>query len=276
MGKRIRAQRIGRGSPLYRAPPNVRIADIKLPDWPETFTDVVKGTVIELYKEPGRYAPLALVKFQRNNGMIEKIWLIAAEGIYTGKEIQIGENAEIDIGNALPLRKIPEGLPVYNIEITPGDGGKIARAAGMYATILAHHPAKEETELELPGKRTIKINWNCRAQIGIVAGTGKDELPLVKAGNAYHKWKVKAHKWPRTRGVAMKEWRLPPNTFMAAAVTPSAPVIIRSVVAGIRSLVSLRVFLGMHLRVGRLDLLRLEEQGVGRSRRCTISVLAGR
>ncbi|RLE67421.1 MAG: 50S ribosomal protein L2 [Thermoprotei archaeon] len=202
MGKRIRAQRIGRGTSLYRPPPNIKVADIKLPDWPETFTDVIKGTVIQLYKEPGRYAPLALVKFQHKD-KIEKVWLIAAEGIYTGKEIQIGENAEIDIGNALPLRKIPEGTPVYNIEIAPGDGGKIARAAGTYGTILSHHPARKETEIELPGKRKIRINWNSRAQIGIVAGTGKDELPLVKAGNAYHKWKRKSRKWPRTRGVAM-------------------------------------------------------------------------
>ena len=203
MGKRIRAQRVGRGTHTFRAPPNIRIGDIKIPDWPETFTDSVKGEVIEIYKEPGRYAPLALVKFTRKNGQTEKTWIIAPEGLYTGKTIEIGETATIDIGNALPLRKIPEGTPVYNIEITPGDGGKIARAAGTYATILTHHPAKQQTELELPGKRTIKINWNSRAQIGIVAGTGKDELPLVKAGNAYHKWKRKAHKWPRTRGVAM-------------------------------------------------------------------------
>ena len=202
MGKRIRAQRIGRGSSVYRAPPLTRVADVKIPDWPEAMKDVVRGTVIKLYKEPGRYAPLALVKFQRANGAIEKIWLIASEGIYTGKEIQIGENATLDIGNALPLRKIPEGIPVYNIEITPGDGGKIARAAGTYAVVRAHIPTTQETEL-LIGKRSIRINWDCRAQIGIAAGTGKDELPLVKAGNAYHKWKVKAHKWPRTRGVAM-------------------------------------------------------------------------
>lgn len=204
MGKRIRAQRVGRGTHVYRAPPNIRIADVKLPDWPETFTNVVRGEVIELYKEPGRYAPLALVKFQRENKRIEKIWMIAPEGLYTGKIIEIGETASIDIGNALPLRRIPEGIPVYNIEITPGDGGKIARAAGMYATIVTHHSAKQQTELELPGRRIIRVNWNSRAQIGIVAGTGKDELPLVKAGNAYHKWKRKAHKWPRTRGVAMK------------------------------------------------------------------------
>jgi|GEM_PF-59445 len=272
MGKRIRAQRIGRGSSVYRAPPGIRVADVKIPDWPEAMHDVVKGTVLKLYKEPGRYAPLALVKFVRANGEMEKIWLIAPEGLYTGKEIQIGENAEIDIGNALPLRKIPEGTPVYNIEIRPGDGGKIARAAGTYAIIRAHHAHLEQTELELPGKRIIRINWDCRAQIGIVAGTGKDELPLVKAGNAYHKWRVKAHKWPRTRGVAMKG-RESHYTLVGAPV-PSVPVTTPLEAGEIRALASQRVFHDMPHLVGKLELLLLGELDVERSSREISSALA--
>lgn len=203
MGKRIRAQRIGRGSPTYRAPPNVRVADVRIPDWPEMKNGHVTGVVLKLYKEPGRYAPLALVKFYRADGSTEKVWMIASEGVYTGKEIEMGETAKIDVGNVVPLRRVPEGIPVFNIEIRPGDGGKIARAAGMYAIVRGHLESKELTEIELPGKRILRINWDSRAQIGIAAGTGKDELPLVKAGKAYHKWKVKARKWPRTRGVAM-------------------------------------------------------------------------
>jgi len=203
MGKRIRAQRIGRGSPTFRAPPKKRVGPVKIPDWPELKEGVIKGAVLKLYKEPGRYAPLALVEFKRKNGMIEKIWMIASEGIYTGKTIEMGELATLDLGNVLPLRKIPEGISIFNIELSPGDGGKIARAAGTHGVIRGHLENLKMTEIELPGKRAIRINWNARAQIGIVAGTGKDELPLVKAGNAYHKWKVKARKWPRTRGVAM-------------------------------------------------------------------------
>lgn len=202
MGKRIRVQRIGRGSPNFRTPP-VRFAEVKFPDWPETRGGSIKGTVIDIVHEPGRYAPLALVKFVRENGKIEKIWMIATEGMRTGQTIEIGDTAPIDIGNVLPLAKIPEGIPISNVEIHPYDGGKIARAAGTFAMIRSQIPAKGLTEIELPGKKRIQLNSNCRAQIGIVAGAGKDEKPLVKAGAAYYKWKVKAHIWPRTRGVAM-------------------------------------------------------------------------
>ncbi len=202
MGKRIRVQRLGRGSPKFRTPP-VRFAEIKLPDWPETRGNVIKGTVIDIIHEPGRYAPLALVKFVKQNGEIEKKWLIASEGLKTGQTIEIGDTATINIGNVLPLAKIPEGIPINNVEIHPYDGGKIARTAGTYAIIRSQIPAKNQTEIELPGKKRITLNSNCRAQIGIVAGAGKNEKPLIKAGAAYHKWKTKAHIWPRTRGVAM-------------------------------------------------------------------------
>ncbi|MGQ4891963.1 MAG: 50S ribosomal protein L2 [Candidatus Njordarchaeia archaeon] len=202
MGKRIRVQRIGRGTQNFRTPP-VRFAKVKIPDWPETRGGAVKGTVIDIVHEPGRYAPLALVKFVRATGEIEKIWMIASEGIRTGQTIEIGDTASLEIGNVLPLAKIPEGVPINNVEIRPYDGGKIARAAGTYAIIRSQIPAKGRTEIELPGKKRIMLKSNCRAQIGIVAGAGKDEKPLVKAGAAYHKWKVKAHIWPRTRGVAM-------------------------------------------------------------------------
>ncbi len=203
MGKRIRAQRYGRGkSPNFRAPPNIRFGPARLPDWEESLKDVVKGRVVAIKHEPGRQAPLMLVRFVRKDGSIEMRWLIAAEGVYVGKTIEIGPNAEIDVGNAVPLWRLPEGFFVYNIEKIPGDGGRFMRAAGCYAVIKAH---LEEglTELELPNKRSIRVPSNCRAQIGVVAGGGVTELPLVKAGNAYHKWSRKAHIWPRTRGVAM-------------------------------------------------------------------------
>jgi len=238
MGKRIRAQRIGRGTPVYISPKLHKLGDIRLPTWPESYSDVVKGTVLEIRHESGRTAPLALVKFVRPNGEIEKVWMIANEGIYTGKEIQVGPLAKLDVGNVLPLGKIPEGIPISNIEITPGDGGKIARAAGMYATIRSHDRAAGKTEIELPGKRRITLNSKCRAQIGIVAGAGMEELPLVKAGNAYYKWKVRGRKWPRTRGVAMKGFRLLPKNPRVIERIPSMLLITPLVAGEIRSRVN--------------------------------------
>jgi len=263
MGKRIRAQRVGRGSPTYKTPP-VRFADIKIPDWPETKGGVVKGTVIDIVHEPGRYAPLALVKFVRQDGTTEKIWMIASEGIHTGKTIEIGDLATIDIGNVLPLAKIPEGIPINNVEIRPYDGGKIAKAAGTYAIIRSQIPAKAQTEIELPGKKRITLKSNCRAQIGIVAAAGKNEKPLVKAGAAYHKWKVKAHKWPRTRGVAMKGLE---GTTQKTPPAPPMHATTRTVGAVTRSLGSQNLYPDMLLLVGKWVPLRLEGQVRGRSRR---------
>ncbi len=266
MGKRIRAQRIGRGSSVYISPKLHKLGDIQLPTWPESYSDVIKGTVLEIKHESGRTAPLALVKFVKPNGEIKKIWMIANEGIYTGKEIQVGPLAKLDIGNVLPLGKIPEGIPVSNIEITPGDGGKIARAAGMYAIIRSHDRAAGKTEIELPGKRRITLNSKCRAQIGIIAGAGMEELPLVKAGNAYYKWKVRGRKWPRTRGVAMKGSRLLPKIIGVIERIPSMLLITPLVADVIRNQESLRLYLGMLRQEEKLAPLQQREQENVRSK----------
>jgi len=229
MGKRIRAQRIGRGSPTFRTPP-VRFATVKIPNWHEMKGGVVKGEVLDIVHEPGRYAPLALVKFYRADGTTEKIWMLATEGLMTGQIVEIGDMAKIKIGNITQLGRIPEGTPVCNIEKHPYDGGKMARAAGTFALIRAQYPGQGKTEIELPGKKRIQLSSECRAQIGIVAGAGKDEKPLVKAGAAFYKWKVKAHIWPRTRGVAMKGVEVRPLPPLTLLITPLVGAATRSLV----------------------------------------------
>lgn len=204
MGKRTRAQRYGRGTGPYRAPPNIHIAEAKIPDWPETMSEGQKivGVVEDIVHDPGRSAPLAIIRVWRE-GRIERIYLPSVEGLYVGKEIQIGMDAEIDVGNVVPIGRVPEGFYVSNVEKIFGDGGRYARSGGSYAIVRAHDPKRGITEVILPSKRTISIDSRSRCQIGIVAGGGRDELPLVKAGNAYYKWKNKPKKWPRTRGTAM-------------------------------------------------------------------------
>ncbi len=194
MGKRILVQRMGRGSPTFRSMPWLHPAPAKYPP-PTPVT--LRGRVVELIHDPGRWAPLARIVLE--NGV--EFYTVAAEGMYVGQVIKIGPDAEPANGNILPLGKIPEGTQIFNIEIRPGDGGKLARAPGSYAIVLGRTGNK--TIVQLPSGKVKEIPNDARATVGIPAGGGRLEKPLLKAGNAYYKWKAKAHKWPRVRGVAM-------------------------------------------------------------------------
>ncbi|MEB3779097.1 MAG: 50S ribosomal protein L2 [Desulfurococcales archaeon] len=194
MGKRLRQQRAGRGSPTYRSPGHIHPGPAR---YPPPRDETIRGKVVELLHDPGRYVPLARVVTETG----EEFLTPAAEGMYVGQFIEIGPDAKPEPGNILPLGQIPEGTMVYNLELQPGDGGRLARQAGSYAVILGKSGAR--IRVRLPSGKEKDIIPTARATIGIPAGAGRIEKPLLKAGNAYHKWKVKARKWPRVRGVAM-------------------------------------------------------------------------
>ena len=105
------------------------------------------------------------------------------------------------VGNVLPVGKIPEGTIVCNVELSPGDGGKIARSSGSYATVVSHTP--DGTIIKLPSGKTRYVNDLCLATIGVISGAGRTEKPFLKAGAKFHWMKAKGHKYPRTRGRAM-------------------------------------------------------------------------
>ena len=127
--------------------------------------------------------------------------VLAPEGVGVGDEIQVGVSAAIEPGNTLPLAEIPEGVPVCNVEANQGDGGKFARASGVNATLMAHE--RNVAVVQLPSGEVKRLDPQCRATIGVVAGGGRTEKPLVKAGNKYHKAKARGTKYPTVRGVAM-------------------------------------------------------------------------
>ena len=110
--------------------------------------------------------------------------------------------AKLSIGNVLPLSEMPEGTIVCNVEGKAGDRGAFARASGNYATIISHGD-DNKTRIKLPSGSKKSIPSTCRAMVGIVAGGGRLDKPLLKAGNSYHKYKVKRNCWPKVRGVAM-------------------------------------------------------------------------
>ena len=200
MGKRIRVQRRGRGGSTYRASTHKRVAPAKYPPSmtpKESFETAVNGVIESLVHDPGRGAPLAFVRFE--NG--ETCYTVTPEGVFEGQEISFGGKASADVGNIIPLGKIPEGTMVCNLELRPGDGGKMAKSSGAYATVVGHTP--QGTMIRLPSGRTRYINDQCRATVGVVSGAGRTEKPFLKAGEKFHMMKAKGHKYPRTRGRAM-------------------------------------------------------------------------
>jgi large subunit ribosomal protein L2 len=123
------------------------------------------------------------------------------EGVYAGQQIRIGGKAPAEIGNMLPIGKIPEGTMICNIELRQGDGGKMAKSSGAYATVVAH--TAQGTIVKLPSGKTKYIVDQCMATIGVVSGAGRTDKPFLKAGEKFHLMKAKGHKYPRTRGRAM-------------------------------------------------------------------------
>jgi large subunit ribosomal protein L8e len=105
----------------------------------------------------------------------------------------------LNVGNVLPLGRIPEGTLVCNVEDKVGDRGSLARTSGNYVTIVSHNTDTCKTRIRLPSGAKKVVNSNGRAMIGIVAGGGRTEKPLLKAGRAYYKYKAKRNSWPKVR-----------------------------------------------------------------------------
>ncbi|ELY48043.1 50S ribosomal protein L2 [Natronorubrum sulfidifaciens] len=195
MGRRIQGQRRGRGTSTFRAPSHRYKA--KLDHKKEEDDDVIRGTVVDIEHDPARSAPVAAVEFEDGDQRL----ILVPEGVAVGEEIQVGVSAEIKPGNTLPLAEIPEGVPVCNVEANQGDGGRFARASGVNADLITHD--RNAAVIQLPSGEVKRLDPQCRATIGVVAGGGRTEKPMVKAGNKYHKMKARGTKWPRVRGVAM-------------------------------------------------------------------------
>eukprot|EP00162_Nutomonas_longa_P008340 comp18449_c0_seq1/m.33020 comp18449_c0_seq1/g.33020 ORF comp18449_c0_seq1/g.33020 comp18449_c0_seq1/m.33020 type:complete len:259 (-) comp18449_c0_seq1:76-852(-) len=204
MGRVIRAQR--KGATIIFSSHNAQrkgAARLRVLDVAER-NGYIKGVVREIYHDPGRGAPLAKVAFRHTyKYKTVKENFIAAEGLSSGQFIYCGKKATLNIGNILPVGQMPEGTIVSNIEEKVGDRGKIARASGDYATVIAHNPDAHTTRLKLPSGKKKVVSSSCRAQVGIVAGGGRIDKPVLKAGNSYYKYKAKRNEWPKVRGVAM-------------------------------------------------------------------------
>ncbi len=197
MGRRIKLQKAGKGSPKYRATHKAKHKIKYITYEKKQKKDKIKGEITKILRDKGKTGVLAEITFEDNS----KETVYAPEGIATGKTIEYGKNASIELGNVCPIKEIPEGCPIFNIELTPGDGGKLIRSAGAYALILSKD--SKNVYVKLSSGKKIGLLPECRATIGCVAGGGRQEKPLVKAGKAFHLMKSKSKPYPRVRGVAM-------------------------------------------------------------------------
>jgi len=204
MGKVIRPCRKGKGSVFTAHTTGRRGAvSMKRADFAER-NGYTKGVVREIYHDSGRGAPVAKIqfkdayRFKRINTLLP-----AAEGMFSGQFIFAGKKAKLSVGNILPLGQVPDGTVICNIEAKPNDCGKIARASGDYAIIISQDHDRGVCRVRLPSGSKKTLSSKCRAMIGLVAGGGRTDKPMLKAGRAFHKYRVKRNEWPIVRGVAM-------------------------------------------------------------------------
>lgn len=191
MGKRIISQRRGRGTSRFKIPSHRYLGEIRYPH-----DRRFEGVIEEIVRDAIHSTPIAIVKSENGKSLM----FLAAEGIKIGDRIKITDD-DVAIGNVLPIGKIPEGYPIYNIEMEPGDGGKLVRSAGSYATIVSH--TEDKTVIQLPSGSFKTLSSQCRATIGVPAGGGRGEKPFVKAGKKYHYARARGKVYPLVRGVAM-------------------------------------------------------------------------
>jgi large subunit ribosomal protein L2 len=154
--------------------------------------DGVPATVATIEYDPNRNCRIALLHFHDG----EKRYILAPRGVQVGDKLSNGRDAEVRVGNALPMRYIPVGTTVHNVELKAGAGGKLARSAGSSVQLVAKEG--DFATLRLPSTEMRRVPIDCRATIGEV---GNAEFELIKIGKAgRNRWKgVK----PQTRGVAM-------------------------------------------------------------------------
>ncbi|MFM1554872.1 MAG: 50S ribosomal protein L2 [Limisphaerales bacterium] len=141
----------------------------------------VTAKVIAIEYDPMRSARIALLEYEGG----EKRYIIAPNKLGVGDSVQSGPNAEPEIGSAMPIKKIPLAAAIHNIELTPGRGGQIVRAAGSSATLMSLEG--DIAQIKLPSGEIRRINENCWATIGQVGNIDHEKQVIGKAGNSRHR-----------------------------------------------------------------------------------------
>ncbi len=154
--------------------------------------DGIPARVASIEYDPNRSASIALLNYADG----EKRYILAPQGLRVGAEVVSGEGADIAPGNSLSLARIPTGTVVHNVELIPGQGGRLGRAAGTAIQVVAKEGVM--VSLRLPSSEVRMVRGECRATVGTLSNAEHQNVKIGKAGRNRHKGKR-----PQTRGVAM-------------------------------------------------------------------------
>ena len=154
--------------------------------------DNLWATVVAIEYDPNRTCRIALIEYTDG----EKAYILAPEGLKAGDKVVSGEESEPRVGNAMPLRRVPLGMAVHNLELQPGRGGQICRSAGTSATLTAREG--RWAQVTLPSGEVRRISSECRATIGSIGNSDHMNVSLGKAGRK--RWMGRK---PHNRGTSM-------------------------------------------------------------------------
>ncbi len=200
MGTAIRSQKRGHGGPSYQSPGHRFFIAVKYSHKAQEH-----GQVTAFVDDPAHSALLAEITLDDG----KKTYAIAAEGLAKGDDVEFGQNAKVMLGSVLPLEKIPDGSPVFNLEMKPGDGGKLGRSSGSACYIVSHDEENGRVTIKTPSKKVKILEPNCLATIGVACGGGRLEKPFKKAGNKFHAMHARNKYYPIVRGAAMSAYDHP-------------------------------------------------------------------
>jgi large subunit ribosomal protein L2 len=190
MGKRIIVQARGKGSHTYKVKRRAFKHELKYSKEMEG-----EGTVVKLISSAGHFAPIAKVAHTKGS-----FYMPASKNMFEGQKISIGKDASSD-GNVLKLKDVPVKTSIYNIESRPKDGGRFIKTGGSSATVSRIVGSK--VYVLMPSKKEKIFNGECRATVGVAAGAGRLDKPVLKAGKKHFIKKSKSKLWPRTSAVCM-------------------------------------------------------------------------
>lgn len=151
----------------------------------------VKAEVIAIEYDPNRSSRLALLEYEDG----ERKYVLQPKGLKPGDKVISGEIVPLEVGNAMPLRKIPSGIPIHNIELIKGQGGKVAKSAGSSGIIMAKEG--NVAHARLPSGEVRRVSLDCYATVGEVGNVEHRVSSKGKAGSSRHRGRR-----PKTRGVA--------------------------------------------------------------------------
>lgn len=202
MGTRLRQQKRGKGSPAYKSPGHRFFGNIS---YDLNKGDHIKGEVMGFVQDPIRDVLVAVIRTDD----AKVYYNLAAEGLAVGDRVEMGQDAPVAIGNVTSLANVPDGMSVFNVELHPGDGGRISRSSGAASHKISQDEDSGLISIQFSSKQVKTLLPVCLATVGVACGGGRTEKPFLKAGTKQFKMRAMNRYYPMVRGRAMSAYDHP-------------------------------------------------------------------